>query len=478
MQGRFGDYELFEELGRGGMGVVSRAREIARGRIVALKRLLRGPASTPQDLERFRIEALAAARLAHPHIVPVFQVGECDGQPYFTMQYIEGTTLAQQLAGGPLPEHDAARLLVPVCRAIHYAHDRGVLHRDLKPSNILIDRQGNPYVSDFGLAKRIDVDPTLTPSGAFLGTPSYMPPEQAGSIASGRRDPLGPTADVYSLGAILYHMLTGRPPFQAATPIETMLLALEHDPIAPRALNPRVNPDLEMVALQCLQKPPGAALSVGRGPGRGSRVVPARRSGVGALDEPPRTGRPAHGRDPSCACAGKLGLALDLPQHRPLGLLRHDQLAVPRGCDGALALCIDLHGRALRLGGALLGPAPPRRSDPVRRTPARPRLGCRDRLHQPDLPGRVAAGIARAQARPDDRRHQRHAVHDQGGHPFGRLLPAGGRDVSGHLSHGCWFPRFRLPLDSSCGSCVALRHCFFVTGLKYRAAAGPAIPTS
>jgi hypothetical protein len=257
LPGRFGDYELFEELGRGGMGVVSRAREIARGRIVALKRLLRGPASTPQDLERFQIEALAAARLAHPHIVPVFQVGECDGQPYFTMQYIEGTTLAQQLADGPLSEHDAARLLVPVCRAIHYAHDRGVLHRDLKPSNILIDRQGNPYVSDFGLAKRIDIDPTLTPSGAFLGTPSYMPPEQAGRIAPGRREPLGATADVYSLGAILYHMLTGRPPFQAATPIETMLLALEHDPIAPRALNPRVNPDLEMVALQCLQKPPG-----------------------------------------------------------------------------------------------------------------------------------------------------------------------------------------------------------------------------
>ena len=252
---RFGEYELFEELGRGGMGVVSRAREIARGRIVALKRLLRGPESAPQDLERFRIEALAAARLAHPHIVPVFQVGECDGQPYFTMQYIEGTTLARKLADGPLPAQHAARLLVPVCRAIHYAHDCGVLHRDLKPSNILIDREGNPYVSDFGLAKRIDIDPTLTPSGAFLGTPSYMPPEQAGSSNAGRRDPLGPRADVYSLGAILYHMLTGRPPFQAATPIETMLLALEHDPVAPRALNPQVNPDLEMIALKCLQKP-------------------------------------------------------------------------------------------------------------------------------------------------------------------------------------------------------------------------------
>jgi hypothetical protein len=252
---RFGEYELFEELGRGGMGVVSRAREIARGRIVALKRLLRGPESTPHDLERFRVETQAAARLAHAHIVPVFQVGEYDGQPYFTMQYIEGTTLARKLADGPMPAQAAASLLVTVCRAIHYAHDCGVLHRDLKPSNILIDRAGNPYVSDFGLAKRIDVDPTLTPSGAFLGTPSYMPPEQAGTT-SGRRDPLGPAADVYSLGAILYHMLTGRPPFQAATPVETMLLALEHDPVAPRALNPRVNADLEMVALKCLQKPP------------------------------------------------------------------------------------------------------------------------------------------------------------------------------------------------------------------------------
>jgi eukaryotic-like serine/threonine-protein kinase len=254
-RGCFGEYELLEELGRGGMGVVSLARDVARGRVVALKRLMRGPESTRQDVERFRLEALAASRLAHPHIVPVFQVGECDGQPYFTMQYIAGTTLARKLVDGPLPAQVAARLLVPVCRAIHYAHDCGVLHRDLKPSNILIDLDENPYVSDFGLAKRIDVDPTLTPSGAFLGTPSYMPPEQAGG-SSGRREPLGRGADVYSLGAILYHMLTGRPPFQAATPIETMLLALEHDPVAPRALNPRVNPDLEMIALKCLQKPP------------------------------------------------------------------------------------------------------------------------------------------------------------------------------------------------------------------------------
>ena len=253
---RFGDFELLEELGRGGMGIVSRAREITRGRVVAIKRLLRGPDSTAQDIERFRLEAQSASRLAHPHVVPVFQVGECEDLPFFTMQYVEGTTLARKLADGPMTAADAARLLAPVCRAIHYAHERGVVHRDLKPSNVLIDLRGHPYVSDFGLARRIDVDPSLTPSGALLGTPSYMAPEQAGRASDGGKAAVGPASDVYSLGAILYHMLTGRPPFQAATPAETILLALEHDPIPPRALNPRVSPDIEMIALKCLQKSP------------------------------------------------------------------------------------------------------------------------------------------------------------------------------------------------------------------------------
>ena len=248
----FGDYQLFEELGQGGMGVVFRARELGRGRIVALKRLLRGAGSKAQDVERFRVEALATAHLAHPHIGPVFQVGEHEVQPFFTMQYIKGTTLARRLADGPMPGLDAARLLVPVCRAIHSAHDRGVLHRDLKPSNILIDPEGHSYVSDFGLAKRLDphADTSLTPSGAIVGTPGYMPPEQA--RASRGRGPLGPACDVYSLGAILYHMLTGRPPFQAASPVETLMLVLEQDPVPPRALNPRVSSDLEMITLRCL----------------------------------------------------------------------------------------------------------------------------------------------------------------------------------------------------------------------------------
>ena len=249
---RFGDCELIEELGRGGMGVVYRARQLGLGRVVALKRLLLGDNAPPLDVARFRAEAEAAARLDHPRIVPVYLVDTHDGQPYFLMKYIEGTTLARRLAEGPMPPDEAAALLAPVCRAIHYAHENRVLHRDLKPSNILIDREGRPHVSDFGLAKRIDADAGLTQSGAILGTPSYMAPEQA----SGGRGPIGPACDVYGLGAILYQMLTGRPPFQAASAVDTVLLVLEQDPLPPRILNPKADPDLEMVALKCLQKAP------------------------------------------------------------------------------------------------------------------------------------------------------------------------------------------------------------------------------
>lgn len=252
-----GACEILEEVGRGGMGVVYRAREIRLGRIVALKRLLRGDDATPRDLARFRAEAEAAGRLQHPGIVPVFEIGEHEGEPYFLMPFVEGTTLAKRLAAGPMPAIEAARLLAPVARAIHHAHTCGVLHRDLKPSNILLDPEGRPLVSDFGLAKRIDVDSSLTQSGALVGTPSYMAPEQA---AAGRGEP-GPASDVYSLGAILYQMLTGRPPFQAATPIDTVFLVLEQEPVPPRVLNPRANLDLEMVALRCLQKPPGLRYS-------------------------------------------------------------------------------------------------------------------------------------------------------------------------------------------------------------------------
>ena len=249
-----GKYEILSELGRGGMGVVHLARQVDLDRVVAIKRLLRGAAASDDDMARFRSEAASAAMLSHPHIVAVHDVGVEDEIPFLVMQYVEGTTLARKLADGPLGPRVAAALLVPICRAVDHAHQRGVLHRDLKPSNILIDVAGRPLVGDFGLAKRIDLGdefgPTIT--GAILGSPSYMAPEQASS----QRATVGPPADVYALGAILYQMLTGRPPFQAASPIDTMLMVLEQDPVPPRVFNPKADPDLEMVALKCLQKRP------------------------------------------------------------------------------------------------------------------------------------------------------------------------------------------------------------------------------
>lgn len=248
---RFGDFQLVEELGRGGMGVVYRAQQTSLNREVAVKMVLRGQLASRADLDRFRVEAEAAARLDHPGIVPVYEVGDVEGRPYFCMKLIDGWTLAERLADGPLPAREAARILAEVAHAIHFAHERGLLHRDLKPSNILLDRFGHAHVTDFGLAKQIADVGSLTRTGAVLGTPAYMAPEQA----AGARGQVGPHSDVYSLGVILYHMLTGRPPFQAASPVDTVLMVLEQDPVPPRMLNPKADRDLEMIALRCLQKP-------------------------------------------------------------------------------------------------------------------------------------------------------------------------------------------------------------------------------
>jgi serine/threonine-protein kinase len=247
-----GDCEILGELGRGGMGVVYQARQRSLGRIIAVKMLLQGESATALDRTRFRVEAEAAARLEHPHIVPIHGAGEHEGQPFLMMKYVEGTTLARRLADGPLPPREAAALLEPICRAIDFAHRHDILHRDLKPSNILIDSDGRPLVSDFGLAKYLRADASLTRTGSLVGTPGYMAPEQA----VGDPDAIGPAADIYSLGAILYHMLTGRPPFQAASPVDLVLMVREQDPLPPRLLNRSVDRDLELIALKCLQKPP------------------------------------------------------------------------------------------------------------------------------------------------------------------------------------------------------------------------------
>ena len=252
------DYEFLEEIGRGGMGVVYRARQISLKRTVAVKMLLQNDVATPTNLARFESESRAAARLDHPHIVTVFEVGESRDQPFYSMPFIDGVTLSQRIANSPLSNRDAAEVMVPVCRAVAHAHRAGILHRDLKPSNILIDEQGHPFVSDFGLAKQITPDEnlagdgkSLTESGAILGTPGYMAPEQA----AGERGEVSTATDVYSLGAILYACVTGRAPFQAASPVDVLLLILEQDPLPPRLLNPQIDVDLEMIILKAIQKP-------------------------------------------------------------------------------------------------------------------------------------------------------------------------------------------------------------------------------
>jgi serine/threonine-protein kinase len=248
----FGNYEILEELGRGGMGVVYKARQRSPDRLVALKMILRGDLASNDDLLRFRGEAQSAARLeGHPNIVPVHEVAEWNGQPYFSMKYVEGTTLAKLVAQRPLKPRDAARYVAIIARAVHHAHEQGILHRDLKPSNILIDGHDQPHVTDFGLAKRVESNGSLTQAGAIVGTPSYMSPEQA----TGNRGRLSPASDVYSLGAVLYELLTGRPPFQAPSAVDTIMQVLEQEVVPPRLLNPRVDRDLEIICLKCLQKP-------------------------------------------------------------------------------------------------------------------------------------------------------------------------------------------------------------------------------
>jgi Flp pilus assembly protein TadD len=248
---RLGDYELLKELGRGGMGIVYQARHLKLNRLVALKMILSGAYAGEIDRARFRTEAETIARLQHPNIVQIHDVGEFDGLPYFSLEFCPGGSLDRKLAGTPLSSPEAALLVETLARAMQVAHDKGTIHRDLKPANVLLATDGTPKVTDFGLARGLDTA-GQTATGALLGTPSYMAPEQADG--SGRR--VGPLADVYALGAILYECLTGRAPFRGPTALETLKQVVADEPVPPRRLQPRVPRDLEIICLKCLQKEP------------------------------------------------------------------------------------------------------------------------------------------------------------------------------------------------------------------------------
>jgi WD40 repeat protein len=245
-------YEVLGELGRGGMGVVYKARQTALKRLVAVKMLLTGPHAGDEQLARFRSEAEAVARLKHPNIVEIHEVGEVEGRPYFVLEYVEGGSLDRQLKGNPVAPRAAAELVQTLARAMDAAHRAGVIHRDLKPANVLVGAGGVPKIADFGLAKQLNADSAQTQTGAVMGTPSYMAPEQARAELKA----IGPAADVYALGAILYELLTGRPPFKAATPWDTVQLVVGTDPVPPRRLQPKVPRDLETICLKCLDKQP------------------------------------------------------------------------------------------------------------------------------------------------------------------------------------------------------------------------------
>jgi WD40 repeat protein/serine/threonine protein kinase len=245
-------YDILDELGRGGMGVVYKARQKSLNRIVALKMILTGAHAGPQDLARFRSEAEAVAQFQHPHIVQVYEIGEQDGRPFFSLEFVDGGSLAQRLTGVPLPARQAAGLVEILARAVGCAHQHGIVHRDLKPANVLLTADGTPKITDFGLAKRLDSQVGQTKTGAIMGTPSYMAPEQA----RGKTREIGPTADIYALGSILYEMLTGRPPFRGETPLETILQVTSNEPVPPTRLHSKVPRDLETICLKCLQKEP------------------------------------------------------------------------------------------------------------------------------------------------------------------------------------------------------------------------------
>ena len=252
----FGDYELLDEIARGGMGVVYRARQVSLNRVVALKMILSGQFASDSDVRRFYQEAESAANLDHSGIVPIYDIGEHDGRHFFSMKFIEGGSLADALPELRKKPKKMVKLIADVARAVHHAHQRGILHRDLKPANILLDDAGNPLVSDLGLAKQIQSDSNITNTGAVVGTPAYMPPEQAAA-----KKEITTAADIYSIGAVLYEALTERPPHKADSPMQTLMLVMDGDVTPPREIDRSIHRNLELICMKCLESDPNMRYS-------------------------------------------------------------------------------------------------------------------------------------------------------------------------------------------------------------------------
>src|SRR6476646_2813391 len=307
--GELGDYELLEEIGRGGQGVVFRARQKSLNRTVALKVISLGQWASKAHLKRFRLEAEAAAHLEHPGIVPIHEVGERDGSCYFSMKFVEGGQLDEVARREAMPIRRAVELIAKVARVVHYAHEHGILHRDIKPGNILLDAKGEPHLTDFGLARLVESESSVTHTLDVLGTPSYMAPEQA----LGNNAQVTGATDVYGLGAVLYQLLTGQPPFAGGTTYETIKLLLDTEPRQPRLLNPKIDRDLSTICLTCLEKDPkrrySSALAAAEDLERWLKHEPilARHTGIIAR------GRKWVRRNPSIAVMAAMLLALAVP---------------------------------------------------------------------------------------------------------------------------------------------------------------------
>src|SRR5947209_4283355 len=282
MLGELGDYELLEEVGRGGQGVVYRARQKSLNRTVALKVISLGQWASQAHLKRFRQEAEAAASLDHPSIVPIYEVGDCQGSCYFSMKFVEGGQLDEVVKREPMPIRRAVELIAKLARTVHYAHEHGILHRDIKPGNVLLDQNGEPHLTDFGLARLVESESTVTRTLEVLGTPSYMAPEQA----LGNNAAISAITDVYGIGAVLYQLLTGHPPFAGGTTYETIKLLLDTEPRQPRLWNARIDRDVSTICLKCLEKDPkrrySSALALAEDLERWLRHEPilARRTGL------------------------------------------------------------------------------------------------------------------------------------------------------------------------------------------------------